>query len=101
MLHVHVHGCACDLRSERYDALVSRLMVVVVKASVAAEQLEKAMLSANKTPGMRCNCKPGEARRGREPPVWWLLGETDSRVRLIPEASAQHPLASCQQNGLC
>jgi DNA recombination-dependent growth factor C len=30
-------------------------MVVVVKASVAAEQLEKALLATNKTPGMRCN----------------------------------------------
>jgi hypothetical protein len=42
-------------------------MVVVVKASVAAEQLEKAMMSANKTPGMRCNCKPGEPHwQGRQ-----------------------------------
>jgi hypothetical protein len=57
----HVYCCCCCCCSERYDALVTQLMVVVVKASVAAEQLEKALLAANRTPGMRCNCKPGEA----------------------------------------
>lgn len=83
--------------SERYNALVSRLMVVVVKASVAAEQLEKAMLSANKTPGMRCNCKPGEGCSDREPPAWWLLqGEADSW-----SISTTRALASCRQYGLC
>lgn len=48
--------------------MVNRLMVVVVKASVAAEQLEKALLAANKTPGMRCNCKPGKELPPHQPP---------------------------------
>lgn len=58
-----VTGVACALLlgcSERYDALVMRLMVVAVKASVAAEELEKTLQCARSNAGrITCGCKPG------------------------------------------
>lgn len=46
--------------SERYDALVMRVMVVAVKAAVAADDLDKALHGVNAMRGMGCGCKPGK-----------------------------------------
>jgi hypothetical protein len=35
-------------------------MVVVVKASVAAEELERTLQAGRSTAGSNCTCKPGE-----------------------------------------
>lgn len=62
-------------------------MVVVVKASVAAEQLEKALMAANKTPGMRCNCKPGKDT-SNEPSIRRWHAANNSKEKVLPVVAA-------------
>lgn len=49
----------CTACSEKYDALVMRLMVVVARAAVAAEQLDKAVKADKGTPDSSSHLKPG------------------------------------------
>jgi len=53
------HVWPCTACSEKYDALVMRLMVVVARAAVAAEELDKAVKADKGNPDSSSHLKPG------------------------------------------